>query len=87
VEDTPEAEEFFVQVLQTNKRLLGYDHFDSLSSMGCLAVTYRDRRRWKEAEELEVHVVQLRKRVLGVEHPDTLSSMGNLALMYWNQGQ
>jgi tetratricopeptide (TPR) repeat protein len=81
-----EAEELFVQVMQTNKRALGDEHPDTLSSMANLAATYRKQGHWGKAEELEVQVMQTFKRVLGDEHLDTLTSMGNLASTYRNQG-
>ena len=82
-----EAEELFVQVVQTTKRVLGNKHPNTLASKANLASTYRNQGRWKEAEELEVQVVQTRKRVLGEEHPDTLASIVNLASTYSDQGR
>ena len=82
-----EAEQLFVQVMETRKRVLGQDHPDTLTSMGKLASTSRNQGRWTEAEQLEVQVMETRKRVLGQEHPHTLTSMANLASTYWNQGR
>ncbi|KAF1965815.1 HET-domain-containing protein [Bimuria novae-zelandiae CBS 107.79] len=82
-----EAEELFVQVMETRKRVLGEEHPDTLTSMANLASTYRNQGRWKEAEGLFVQVMETRKRVLGEEHPDTLTSMANLASTYRNQGR
>ncbi|ORY18336.1 hypothetical protein BCR34DRAFT_670856 [Clohesyomyces aquaticus] len=82
-----EAEELFVQVMQTRKRVLGEEHLDTLTSMANLASTFWNQGRWKEAEALEAQVMETRKRVLGEEHPDTLTSMANLALTYRNQGR
>ncbi|KAI9776224.1 MAG: hypothetical protein M1816_005406, partial [Peltula sp. TS41687] len=82
-----EAEESFSQTLETDKRVLGVEHPDTLISMGNLALTYSKQGRWKEAEELEMQVMETRKKVLGVEHPDTLTSMNNLASSYSNQGR
>jgi DNA polymerase III delta prime subunit len=82
-----EAEELFVEVMETRKRVLGDEHPDTLTSMANLAATYRNQGRWNEAEKLEVQVMETRKRVLGDEHPDTLRSMANLASTYWNQGR
>jgi hypothetical protein len=73
-----EAEELFMQVMETRKRVLGEEHPDTLTSMANLASTYRNQGRWKEAEELEVQVMETRKRVLDDEHPDTLTSVANL---------
>jgi tetratricopeptide (TPR) repeat protein len=82
-----DAEELFVQVMETRKRVLGIEHPDTLLGIGNLASTYRDQGRLKEAKELELQVIETRKRVLGIEHPDTLVSIGNLALTYMNQGR
>jgi len=58
-----EAEELFVQVMETRKRVFGVEHPSTLNSMNNLASTYADQGRWKEAEELEVQVIETRKRV------------------------
>ncbi|CAI6337008.1 unnamed protein product [Periconia digitata] len=81
-----EAEELFVQVIETSSRVLGDEHPDTLLSIANLASTYCNQGRWKEAEELEVQVMEMRKRVLGDEHPDTLTSMINLAFTLKSRG-
>jgi tetratricopeptide (TPR) repeat protein len=82
-----EAEQLFVQVIETSKTKLGADHPDTLTSMGNLASTYWNQGRWEEAEQLEVQVMETRKTKLGADHPDTLTSMANLASTYRNQGR
>ncbi|KAI9789841.1 MAG: hypothetical protein M1816_005758 [Peltula sp. TS41687] len=82
-----EAEELFVQVMETSSRVLGQEHPSTLTSMANLASTFWNQGRWKEAEELEVQVMETSSRVLGQEHPDTLTSMANLASTYRNQGR
>jgi tetratricopeptide (TPR) repeat protein len=82
-----EAEELFVEVMQTMKRVFTDEHPDTLRSMGNLALMYSNQGRWKEAEELQMQVMQTRKRVLTDEHPYTLNSMANLAVTYRNQGR
>jgi hypothetical protein len=70
-----------VEAYKTDKRVLGQEHPDTLTSMANLASTYRNQGRWKEAEDWEVLVMETRKRVLGQEHPDTLtcnSGSGNI---------
>ncbi|KAF2022483.1 hypothetical protein EK21DRAFT_83286 [Setomelanomma holmii] len=74
-----EAEELFVQVMETRKRVLGKEHPFTLTSMANLASMYRNQGRWKGAEELEVQVMETSSRVLGKEHPSTLTSMAHLA--------
>ncbi|KAJ6126484.1 hypothetical protein N7523_002096 [Penicillium sp. IBT 18751x] len=82
-----EAEQLFVQVMETRKTKLGVDHPDTLTSMANLALTYGNQGRWDEAEQLNMQVMETRKTKLGVDHPDTLTSMANLASTYWNQGR
>ena len=63
-----EAEELKLQVMQTRKRVFGEEHPKTLTSMGNLAITYKNQRQWKEAEELGIQVLKVRQRVLGEEH-------------------
>ena len=49
-----EAEELFVQVMDTRKGVLGQEYPDTLTSMANLASIYRNQRRRKEVKELEV---------------------------------
>ncbi|KAL2062087.1 hypothetical protein VTL71DRAFT_6353 [Oculimacula yallundae] len=66
-----EAEVQFVEAFEANKKLLGQEHPDTLTSMACLAMIYRNQGRWKEAEDLGGVVM---------ETP-------NLAVIYRNQGR
>jgi hypothetical protein len=54
--------------METSKRVLGAEHRDVVRSMGNLAATLLNQRRWKEAEELDVRVVEMSKRILGTEN-------------------
>jgi tetratricopeptide (TPR) repeat protein len=81
-----EAENLEVQLMETNLRVLGEEHQDTLISINNLAVTLWTQGRLKEAEELCTKVVKTRKRVLGTDHPHTLNSMGNLAIVFRRQG-
>jgi tetratricopeptide (TPR) repeat protein len=82
-----EAEELFLQVMQTTKEVFGNEHPYTMASMGNLASTYRSRGRWSEAEELELQVKETMQRALDGEHPHTLLSIGNLACTYSHQGR
>ncbi|KAK7181981.1 kinesin light chain [Paraphaeosphaeria sporulosa] len=82
-----EAEELFVQVMETSKTKLGADHPSTLISMANLASTYRNQGRWEEAEKLQVQVMETSKMKLGTDHPDTLNSMNNLAFTWKSLGQ
>ncbi|KAF2182111.1 hypothetical protein K469DRAFT_587897 [Zopfia rhizophila CBS 207.26] len=81
-----EAEELFVQVVETQKKVLGAEHPDTLVTMHNLASTYRSQERWKEAEELFAiplmeNCFQLRKQVLRAQHPHV--ELSREALSKW----
>jgi tetratricopeptide (TPR) repeat protein len=76
-----EAEELFVQVMETRKRVLGAEHPDTLTSMSNLAFTWKRQGRGAEALNLMEECVQLRTRILGADHPHILSS--SAALIGW----
>jgi tetratricopeptide (TPR) repeat protein len=82
-----EAEDSFMEVMETRKRVLGVEHPDTLISMVFLSSIFRRQARLKEAEELGVQVIEIGKRVLGVEHPSTLKGISNLASTYREQGR
>jgi hypothetical protein len=52
------AEELYVQVKETRKRVLGAEHPNTLTSMVNLASIYTNQGRWKEPEELLVQVME-----------------------------
>jgi Tetratricopeptide repeat len=76
-----EAEELFVQVVETRKRVLGEEHPDTLTSMNNFAFTLKGRGQSAEAIKLMEKCVQLQMLVLGTNHPYTLSS--SAALIGW----
>jgi hypothetical protein len=61
-----EAEELFVQVMETRKRVLGEEHPDTLTSMNNLAWTWNHQGRHDEAMELMAECVERTKGILGV---------------------
>ena len=81
------AEELFLKVIETKRRVLGEEHPNTLTSMNNLASTYYNQGRWDKAEELFLKVIEKSRRVVGEEHPGTLTSMNNLASTYRNQGR
>jgi hypothetical protein len=56
-----EAEELFVQVVETRKRVLGQEHPDTLISMNNLAWTWKGQNRDAEALELISSCLELRR--------------------------
>ncbi|KAG8817554.1 hypothetical protein FRC19_011279 [Serendipita sp. 401] len=74
-------------VLESQKRLLGPVHLDTLSAMAHLANSYSSVGREQEALPLKEEVLESRKRLLGPDHLDTLSAMANLANSYSSVGR
>ena len=67
-----QAEELFVQVMETRKRVLGAEHPDTQISMTNLMVTYIFQDRWDEANELAVAIKEIGKAKVGADyHPST----------------
>ncbi|KAL8786835.1 MAG: hypothetical protein Q9213_002572 [Squamulea squamosa] len=75
-----------LRAVEAQKRILGEEDPETLSTMSHLAMTYFDLSQWKEAEELELQTMELRMRVLRGEHPDTLIGMSNLVYLHNCQG-
>jgi tetratricopeptide (TPR) repeat protein len=70
------------QALELQRRVLGEDHPDTLSTMSRLAALQVTLANVTLAEPLAVRVLEARRRVLGEDHPDTLASMFVLADLY-----
>ena len=74
-----EAESLYLKTLETQKRVLGDDHPDTLRSMNNLALLYGRQGRDDEAEPLHLETLETKKRVLGDDHPSTLGTMNAVA--------
>ncbi|KAF6794206.1 kinesin light chain [Colletotrichum sojae] len=74
-----EAEEPFVRVMETWKRVLGEKHPSTLTSMHNLAFTWKNQERWEDATQLLQVCFHRRENVLGADHPDTMSSASALS--------
>ena len=71
----------------SQERVLGPDHFDTLTARNNLAGAYEDVGRFGEAIELYKQMLAERERVLGADHPDTLNTRNNLAGAYYSVGR
>ena len=69
-----------------DRKDLGDEHPETLTSMNNLALTLWNQGDLAGARKLQEQVLDARRRVLGEEHPTTLISMDNLALTLGNQG-
>jgi serine/threonine protein kinase/tetratricopeptide (TPR) repeat protein len=78
------AEEALTQAVETNRRLLGREHPETLRSMTALAHLGNVQGQYAEAERIARESLDTQRRTLGMEHPDTLESQSTLgsALVY-----
>ncbi|MFJ9917308.1 tetratricopeptide repeat protein [Actinacidiphila glaucinigra] len=67
------------QLLDTQSRLLGPEHPDTLDSRNNLAIVLQWTGAYAQAVDLHRQVFEDRTRILGPDHPDTLVSRSNLA--------
>ncbi len=82
-----EAEELDIEIVQTNEKVWGVQHPQTLINKTGLASTYRNQGRLKEAEELELEVIKTSEKALGTEHEITMVGLGNLVSTYFYQGR
>ena len=73
--------------LATNRRVLGQEHPDTLSSINNMGMLLSAQGKLAEAEPFLKEALDQRRRVLGVEHPDTLTSLTNMGLLLDDQGR
>ncbi|MCU0253228.1 MAG: tetratricopeptide repeat protein [Acidobacteria bacterium] len=73
--------------LATNRRVLGEEHPDTLSSINNTGMLLRDRGELDEADPYLQEALDKRRRVLGEEHPDTLTSINNMGFLRDDQGR
>lgn len=82
-----EAEPLHLETLQTQQRLLGDDHPNTLSAKSNYAILLRSLGKLLEAEPLHLDVLTARQRLLGSDHPDTHTALNNYALLLHDQGK
>jgi len=82
-----EAEPLLRESAETNRRLLGAEHPDTLQSNDQLGFLYLKQFRYEEAESTLSETVDAQKRVLGDDHPATIQTMFHLALLTEARGR
>jgi serine/threonine protein kinase/tetratricopeptide (TPR) repeat protein len=81
------AVEVFQKALATREAKLGRDHVETLSSMHCLALAYKDSGQLAKAVRLYEEVLPKYRAKLGPDHLNTLACITNLALAYQASGR
>jgi eukaryotic-like serine/threonine-protein kinase len=77
-----EAEPLLERAVQTQRRLLGRDNLETLTTTNQLANVYWFRRRLEDAEPLYLEVIERRRQILGDDHAATLKASFDLASLY-----
>jgi len=81
------AQSLFEQALDIQRRVLGPENRDTLSSMYRLSWVLNKQGHYAEAEKLQSETLNIQRRVLGNEAPDALASMNNLAAELFSLGR
>ena len=81
------AEELYVQVMESRKRVLGSKHPHTLASVNNLGSVLSRQGKYEEAEVMHRRALEVREKVLGREHPDTLTSVNNIGSVLERQGK
>src|SRR5580704_12973057 len=80
------ARTLWMRELEFQRKVLGPEHPETLTSMNNLANTLINQGNLAGARNLQEQTLAIRRRVLGPEHPDTLNSMSGLASTLAAQG-
>lgn len=80
-----EAEPYYVEAFELNKKLLGFEHHDTAKSLNNLAALYRNQGRYAEAEALMNDFLELAKKLFGSTHYHVARGLNNLATLYMYQ--
>jgi tetratricopeptide (TPR) repeat protein len=81
------AEELYMQVMESRRRVLGSEHPDTLASVDNLGSVLESQGKYEEAEAMHRRALEGSEKVLGREHPDTLTSVSNLGMVLESQGK
>ena len=82
-----EAIDFLDSSREFRQAKLGADHPDTLYSLQCIALGYRDAGKLALAIPLFSEILKHQKAKLGIDHEETLLSMHNLAQAYYTARQ
>ncbi|KAJ4329605.1 hypothetical protein N0V87_010721, partial [Didymella glomerata] len=82
-----EAEELFVQVMETRRRTLGHEHANTLTIFSRLGLVLSRQGKYEEAERMHRRALEGKEKALGREHRDTLTCVDNLGGVLSRQGK
>jgi hypothetical protein len=78
---------YYVEALETRRRVLGDEHSSTLGSIGNMGLLLYSQGKYEEAMPYCVEVLETSRRVLGDEHEYTLNAIRNLAKLHdaWHE--
>ena len=82
-----QAQTLLTRALDLQRKVLGPDDPQTLTSLSAMAVLLTEKGDYPEAEKLQRNALVARTRVLGPEHPDTIASMARLATILNFEGK
>ena len=82
-----DAQNIYLNVLQTQISTLGEHHADVLYTQSQLVDVYVNRRMYTEAEDLQETLLQIQTDKLGTLHLETIESLRRLSQIYLHQSQ
>jgi tetratricopeptide (TPR) repeat protein len=85
--DYSRALDYLKSCVEDERKTLGEEHHETLSSMHNLSTCYSRVGKYVEALEVGEKVMGLHQKSLGDEHPYTLRSMDNLSIRYSQVGR
>jgi tetratricopeptide (TPR) repeat protein len=77
----PEAEKLARQTIDTERRVMGPAHSDTLATMSMFAAILVREHEYSQAESTYQQLLELRTKALGPDHPETLDAAADLALL------
>ncbi|QRV95672.1 kinesin light chain [Ceratobasidium sp. AG-Ba] len=80
-------EELWDQVIEAERTLLGDNHPHTLASLGNLAATYFNQRRFDQAEKLQLKILNALRKCPTEDRSNVLVHINNLASTYRRNGQ
>jgi non-specific serine/threonine protein kinase/serine/threonine-protein kinase len=82
-----EAEKFYREALEGQRRVLGDDHEKTLSTINNMGSVLEAQRRFDEALVFHEEALERKRRVLGEDHPVTISSLNNMGTILYKLGR
>jgi len=86
--DYEQSVSFYSRAAEIQKKYLGEDHPEYLSTLGNLSIVLTEQKGDEpQIEALLIEVLHKRKKILGEKHPDCLLALNNLAGYYERIGE